>query len=269
MKIAIIGCGYVGSAAAAFWKQKGHAVTVTTTTPSRVEYLKQQYGRALLLIGHHSGNWNALLDDNEAVLLSVAPARATDYENTYLRTAQTLANLLEKNHTVSQVLYTGSTSVYGSHEGKWVDETSELLAESHQSRILIETEKTLLQTSNPPRKVAIFRLAEIYGPGREVHERLKRIQGLSAAGDGSNYTNLIHVDDIVRALDYAITNKMEGIYNLCNDAHLPRREFYDRLCEAHHLQKISWDPAKISIHGGNRRVSNQKIKQAGFTFCHD
>ncbi|NEP07825.1 MAG: NAD(P)-binding domain-containing protein, partial [Okeania sp. SIO4D6] len=40
MKIAIIGCGYVGTKVAKLWSQNGHQVTVTTTTPEKVSELK-------------------------------------------------------------------------------------------------------------------------------------------------------------------------------------------------------------------------------------
>ena len=41
MNIAIIGCGYVGTAVARYWSQQlGYAVTVTTTTQERVAELE-------------------------------------------------------------------------------------------------------------------------------------------------------------------------------------------------------------------------------------
>lgn len=268
MNIAIIGCGYVGSAAADYWQQQGHSITATTTTPAKLDILQQRYGKAVLLVGQQQQGWEHLLENNQVILLSVAPSSSTNYEETYLKTARALTSLLENNGSVSQIIYTGSTSVYGSHEGKWVDETSALLGTTAQSRILIETEQTLLQAMNECRQVAIFRLSEIYGPGREIHERLKRFQEKAAAGDGSNYVNLIHLEDIIRALDFAIVHKLKGIYNLCNDLNMTRKEFYERICEANHLRKVSWDPSKATSHGGNRRVSNQKIKSAGFRFLH-
>ena len=40
MRIAVIGCGYVGSAVANLWHRLGEDVTVTTTTSSKTEVLK-------------------------------------------------------------------------------------------------------------------------------------------------------------------------------------------------------------------------------------
>ena len=40
MKIAIVGCGWVGVRLAAFLKEKNHQVIVTTTTTDKLEYLR-------------------------------------------------------------------------------------------------------------------------------------------------------------------------------------------------------------------------------------
>jgi hypothetical protein len=61
---------------------------------------------------------------------------------------------------------------------------------------------------------------------------------------------------------------LNGIYNLCNDFHIPRKPFYERLCQKRQIPPIQWDPTLTSLHQGNRRVSNQKIKTAGFAFTH-
>jgi nucleoside-diphosphate-sugar epimerase len=265
LKIAVIGCGYVGTAATTMWKALGHEVTATTTRPSRLNELAAIAGHAQLLIGNQPENWKALLDQHQVLLLSVAPSIHSNYSETYLDTAKTLQGLLQTNHSITQVLYIGSTSVYGSHDGAWVDEESPLYPNNDNAKILCQTEKTLLDCSTSARAISIFRLGEIYGPSREIRQRL---QGQSLPGDGSAYTNLIHVEDIVRALDLAIDKQLRGIYNLCNDLHIPRKELYRLICQKHHLPEVTWNPAIPSPHAGNKRISNQKIKDQMFTFLH-
>ena len=114
--------------------------------------------------------------------------------------------------------------------------------------------------------VCIYRLGEIYGPGRWIEERLKRSYQKKFSGDGSPYTNLIHLNDIVSAVNLAINQNLQGIYNLCNDFHIPRRDFYDLLCKKHNIPTIQWDDQLATPHGGNKRVDNQKMKETGFVF---
>lgn len=53
MNIAIIGCGYVGSAVAQYWRQKmNFVVTATTTTPTRVSSLEQVAQKVVVVKGN-------------------------------------------------------------------------------------------------------------------------------------------------------------------------------------------------------------------------
>ena len=148
---------------------------------------------------------------------------------------------------VTQIIYTSSTSVYCEQE--IVYETSPL-----NDGILAKVEKQF------PATALIFRCAGIYGPDREIKNRIKPVM----AGTGNEPTNSIHVEDVVRAIIFGIMGKLSGIYNLCNDDHPTRRELYSEFTET--LPKF--DPSLPLRHGGHKIVSNQKIKQAGFTFLH-
>ncbi len=70
---------------------------------------------------------------------------------------------------VQWVGFLSSTSVYGGHNGDWVDEGSELRANVGNGMSRRQSEESWLQfaavTGLP---VHIFRLAGIYGPGRSA-----------------------------------------------------------------------------------------------------
>ncbi|MGD1867010.1 MAG: NAD(P)-binding domain-containing protein, partial [Phormidesmis sp.] len=51
MKVAIIGCGYVGTAVAKHWKQQGLDILVTTTREERVAELSAMASRVEVLSG--------------------------------------------------------------------------------------------------------------------------------------------------------------------------------------------------------------------------
>lgn len=261
-KIAIIGCGYVGKALAKHWtSSKNYTITVTTRSQEKAKELSHIADNVHILAEINEENLFAVLQNQDIVVITIAADNAGAYEKTYLNTAKVLAKVLSKPHSVKLVIYTSSTSVYGEHGGAWVDEMTTPVPHNSQTQILLETETTLLSLKSPSTKVSLFRLGEIYGPNREISERLRRLNGKALPGTGENYTNLIHVDHIVRIIDQAVQLQLQGIFNLCEDLHLPRMTFYQRICQKENLPQPAWDN-KISPHGGNKKVSNAKIKQA-------
>ena len=258
-RICIIGCGYVGQAAALKWKADGHEITVTTRSLERAYALRPFADLVYIL----SEDWHMLVEKQDVVLLSVAPDLKSDYINTYLRTAETLVASL-KGSSVTQIIYTGSTSVYGEHDGQWVDENTKPQPVNANAQILLSTEHILLKAASEHRKVCVFRLGEIYGPGRSIEGRLKRMQGSLFSGNGESPTNLIHLDEIISALDIAMQNKLDGIYNLCNDTHIPRKDLYKQVCDQQGLPQVQWSPAAANPHAGHKKVSNEKLKSTGW-----
>ncbi|HEY9875272.1 MAG TPA: NAD(P)H-binding protein, partial [Candidatus Obscuribacterales bacterium] len=125
MNVAIIGCGYVGTRIAQFWRRELDLfVTATTTTPERVASLEEVAQRVIVVKGNDPVGLKSVLENQDTVLLSIGASSADVYEETYLQTAQTLVSVLEQVPTVRQLIYTGSYSVYGDKNGASVDESS-------------------------------------------------------------------------------------------------------------------------------------------------
>lgn len=269
MNVAIIGCGYVGCAVAQFWQQKmTFVVTATTTTPERVPELQRVAQQVVVVQGNDSDLLKSVLKNQDVVLLSVGAKSADVYEETYLHTAQTLVSVLKQIPSVQQLIYTGSYAVYGDRNGAWVDEES-LIAPAHQNgQILSDTEQVLLSASSENLRVCILRLGGIYGPGRELVKIFGRSAGTTRPGNGKDTTNWIHLDDIIGGIKFARRNRLQGIYNLVDDAHLTTGELLDRVCETHNLPKVKWDSSQESKRPYNAKVSNKKIKDAGYKFIH-
>ena len=61
--------------------------------------------------------------------------------------------------------YTSSTSVYGQTSGEWVDESSPATPSTETGRILIETERLVLEAAAGGVPGRVLRVAGIYGPG--------------------------------------------------------------------------------------------------------
>ena len=269
MNIAVVGCGYVGGKTAEIWKERGIHVTGTTRRPERLQTISKYAQKSVLLKGNDEAEFASLIAANEVILISLGADRPEDYDSAYRHTAQTFRNLaIAMDYPPRRLIYTSSASVYGDQNGHFVDEDANLLSDSEQGKILIETERLYHSLTEFGWHVCILRLAEIYGPGREISEKIKRYQNHSIPGNGQQFTNMVHRDDCSRAIDYALRQHLEGTFNLADDVHPTRKELYHQVAEKEHLPEPHWDPNLTRLHSGNKRVSNHKIKAAGFTFLY-
>lgn len=268
MNVAIIGCGYVGYQVAQYWQQKmNFVVSATTTSPERVSALQSVSQRVVVACGNDLDSLKSVLHNQDVVLLSVAAKGAEVYEETYLQTAQNLVSSLQQIKSVKQLIYTGSYAVYGDRNGVWVDEETPLAPPNLNAQILRKTEDVLLSASNENLRVCIFRVGGIYGPGRELLKIFSKYSGTTRTG-GEDITNWIHLDDIVAAIEFARNRRLQGIYNLVDDAHLTSRELLDSLFEKHNLPKVIWDTSIKNTRPYNAWVSNEKLKEAGYQLIH-
>ena len=268
MKIAIVGCGYVGTRVAKKLRgQSDYTVTATTTTPERVAQLEGVAQRVAVLKGNDIDAMTAVLQEQDAVMLCVGARNPHSYKESYLDTAKTLVSMLQQTPTVKQVIYTGTYSVYGDRQGELVTEESAVAPANPNGEILAETERILLAASSPNLQVSILRLGGIYGPTRELVKIFGGWAGSTRPGAGEDVTNWVHTDDIVGGMIFALENRLQGIYNLVGDVALSSGELLDRIFETHNLPKASWDGSP-SVRPYNARVSNLKIKAAGYQFIH-
>jgi nucleoside-diphosphate-sugar epimerase len=262
-KIAIIGCGYVGFAIASFWKDRGHKVTVTTTTPEKVTQLNQVAQKVVVLQGDDLNSLKEVVKDQEVILLCVGFRNRANYSQTYLGTAKNLILAVKEDPSLQQLIYTSSYSVLGDKQGAWADENSAVNPLNENSQILAETEEILLKAQKESLKVCILRLAGIYGEGRELIKIFRSWAGTTRPGNGEDYTNWVHLKDIVGGIELSREQQLTGVYNLTGDRPLLRKEFFQRLFATHNLPSLIWDASIPSTRSYNLRLSNTKIKNAG------
>lgn len=262
--IAILGAGYIGAALAGQLTKSGYEVTATTTSRERESELNKVAQQVWVMRGDDKKRMKDLVEQHEILVLTMAPKDRSpqQYEKTYLDTVKSLINALREGSKVKKILYTSSTSVYKEKEGGEVTELSPL----KKDHLLVQVEKTLQEEVPHEISLQILRLGGITGPGREIAQRAKRFEQGPVAGTGEEYTNSVHRDDVVGALSWLIEKQFQEteIYNLCCDTHPRRKELYGRYVKG----GISWDSTKPQVYGGNKRVSSEKIKGAGYEIRH-
>ena len=262
MNILIIGCGYIGMPLAKYFVQKGHFITATTHNPTKLKLLSKIAQKSLILKGSDSSEITHLLKENKSIIVTIAADSLEDYEEAYLKTAHSIKHAACHLDEPFMVIYTSRGIVYGDHDGRWVDETASLNSTLDKSKVLIETELTFESLKNLGVKVCILRLAEVYGPSFELSSKAQKIYPASS----NFYTNMVHQEDVVRAIAYAHEHKLEGIYNIVDDDHPTRQKLFDKLLEKLNVEKVDWSAKPFLLNNGNRRESNHKIKSEGFEF---
>lgn len=271
MKALIIGCGYVGSRVARFWHEAGEGVTVTTTTEAKKSQLKEIASEVVVLTGSDLSTLKQVVANQDVIVLCVGAKQSSPegYKKAYLETAHNVVTAIKANNSVQQLIYTSSYGILSNKNGDTVDESISVNPATEKGKIMAQTESVLLSAvDNTAFNVCVFRLSGIYGKGRELIKIFKSRAGTTQPGEGKNYTNWVHVDDIVRAIDFASRQRLQGIYNLTSEEVLTKKEFFHKLFQAHNLADIIWDSSQPSTGSYNMRLSNQKLKNAGFEFAH-
>jgi len=161
--------------------------------------------------------------------------------------------------------YLGTTGVYGDRQGAWVDETDRPLPSQPRTKRRVAAEGHWLASGLPAH---IFRLAGIYGPGRNALETVKSGRAHRIVKPGQMFGR-IHVDDIVQVLKASIAKPNPGaIYNVADDEPAPPQDvitFAAGLLSVEPPPEVPYEKADLSaaarsFYADNRRVANGRIR---------
>lgn len=164
---------------------------------------------------------------------------------------------------LARFVFVSSSAVYGEHGGGWVDEATPPAPPGFNGRVLLEAEAALAAQRWP---VTALRLAGLYGPGRT--RLIEEIRGgrARAPRDPPFWSNRIHVDDAVAALELLLKLPAPApIYVGVDDTPLPLHELYAALAAHLGVPVPAEGPPPSGI--GSKRLSNARLRAAGFAPC--
>lgn len=258
-RIAIVGCGYVGSALAKALVEKGHVVVGTTTSAQRRAALGALGIEPVVVEVDEVDRLRGALADCTVVYLTIAPRhRGEPYTEVYVKGVERLLAAVAGT-AVERIIYTSSTRVYGQDTGEWVDETSPTEPGDEKGGILLQAEQRLLSGAEALGLGAtVLRLCGIYGPGRDVSAHISRYAGVERH-DGEKYVNLIHLEDITAALCRLVDVAYHGVLNLADDRPLKRRDYFNRLLAKAGMPPVQWTASADT--GLGKRIRNDLVKR--------
>ncbi|MGI9493564.1 MAG: SDR family oxidoreductase [Geminicoccaceae bacterium] len=254
------GLGYSAMALARRLKDDGWTIAGTTRTEEKWATLQAEEIDAHLFSRDHP-----LSDPNEALkgvthlLTSIAPDEVGD---------PVLGCHIEEltaGDRIAWVGYLGTTGVYGDRNGAWVDEADSPEPTLPRTERRVAAEGHWLASGLP---VHIFRLAGIYGPGRNALETVKSGRARRVVKPGQMFGR-VHVDDIAQTLLASIERPNPGaIYNVADDEPAPPQDVITYASELLGVEpppevpfeKADLSAAARSFYADNRRVANHRIR---------
>lgn len=188
------------------------------------------------------------------------------YRLAYLEGVEQMIESLQRQKvSPKRIFFVSSTGVYAQQNGEEVDETSPTQPQSFSGQLLLQGEEALHLSPWP---VTILRFSGIYGPGRERLIRQVKEERFPAP-EPLQFSNRIHIEDGARALVHLLLKDadqaaLEDIYLISDCEPTPLQEVTDWL--AHQLGILPQPGKEQPRRGGNKRISNQRLKATGFTF---
>ncbi len=129
-----------------------------------------------------------------------------------------LGDAIARLSGVEWIGYLSTTGVYGDRQGGWVSEEDAPDPGQPRSRLRLAAERDWLAFGDRRGvPVHVFRLAGIYGPGRNVLDRLRDGTARRIVKPGQVFSR-VHVEDVAAVLRASIARPRAGrVYNVADD----------------------------------------------------
>jgi nucleoside-diphosphate-sugar epimerase len=230
MRVAILGCGYVGLELGRQLGESGHDVVGVRRSDEGLAAIEEAGFEAIRADVTDAESLSAVPDVDWLVFAASSGGRGADAARRVfvdgLRTA--IEQFAARDDTPDRLVYTSSTGVYGDHDGDFVDESTPLDPTTEKTEVLVEAERVAREVANESGiDGTVARFAGLYGPDRY---RLNRyLDGPVTEG----YLNMVHRDDAAGAVAYLLENGLarDEVVLVADDEPADKWTFADWLAE--------------------------------------
>ena len=187
-------------------------LSVTSREVSKEKKIDEiSYNNYQFTDGNFDKNLLNKLKQSDHILISIPPVKGED-----LVIKNFKENIKECNP--KWVTYLSATSVYGNHQGEWVNELSKTNPTSSNGVDRLSAERSWLDFANKQNiPLQIFRLSGIYSNRRNILVKLKSGKA-NIINKKNHFFSRIHVEDIANVLFRSLSSfKSSEIYNISDD----------------------------------------------------
>jgi nucleoside-diphosphate-sugar epimerase len=245
----IFGYGFIGAAFAEKARAAGFDLVATARSADKRRLLERQG-----IVAVDPEDRKALRDAAAAEAVLITPAPDDDGCPAF----RALHELIDVNRWIG---YLSTTGVYGDRGGGWVFEDSAPVPTSIEGQRRAKAENQWLTKG-----AHLFRLPGLYGPGRNIIERLRDGTARHVHVEGHVFSRLHH-DDCAAGLMASVGRPRPGrAYNLCDDKPASAEEV---LFYAAQLTGLAVPPLSAfedlpattkRFYADNKRVANARAK---------
>jgi len=129
---------------------------------------------------------------------------------------------------------------------------------SNKSRIMLTAEQSVLESKID---YVILRCSGLFGPNRHPARFVAKLSSISNVAP----VNMVHLDDVVNAIEYSLTHINNQIVNVSTPNTVTKYQFYQQALQ-HYAEPITM-PETNSVN--TKRISAEKLLTTGFTFKFD
>ena len=265
MNLVVLGMGYSAAAFVAQAKNDVSSVTATVRSAEKVQALAATGIDAMMLNGTgFDARLPAAIHAADALLVSVPAEEGGD------PVLPLLGEIIAAAPRLGWIGYLSTVGVYGDHQGEAVDESAALRTTSPRGlRRIAAEEGWLALGARSGKAVHVFRLAGIYGPGRNQLVALREGTARRIIKPGQMFSR-IHVDDIAGACLASLVRPEGGtIYNVADDEPAPPQDVI--ACAASLLglpppleepfETAQMSPMARSFYMDSRRILNRRLRR--------
>lgn len=265
-KLFVFGLGFSALTLARRLGSRGWTIAGTVRGAEKAAALAAEGIEAVTFDGTGPGTGVAgALAGADHVVVSIPPGEAGDPVLRFHR-----SDLARRSGEIRWLGYLSTIGVYGNRDGGWITEEDETDPVSPRNARRVEAEADWLAfgaaTGIP---VMLFRIAGIYGPGRNALVSLANGTARRIVKPGQVF-NRIHVEDIAGVLEASMARpRAGGIYNLADDLPAPPQDVITYAAAKLGIEpppEVPFEAADMtpmarSFYSSNRRASNARIKE--------
>jgi nucleoside-diphosphate-sugar epimerase len=268
MRVAVLGCGYVGLELGRQLADRGHEVVGVRR--SGLDQVREA-GLDAVRADVTEPDTLAAVPDADALVFAASSGGgdAAAARELYVGGLRTVASAFGgRGDPPERLVYTSSTGVYGDHGGDWVDEDTPLDPTTEKTRALVAAERAAREA---PFDTTVVRFAGLYGPGRYRLERY--LDGPVTEG----YLNMIHRDDAAGTVRFALDGDADTLL-AADDEPASKWAFADWLADACGVSRppkrtreaalADRDPESPAARRlrTSKRCSNRRLRDLGYEF---
>lgn len=242
MKIAVLGCGYVGAEFARQAKAAGHEVLGVVRSEASRDNLRAE-GLAAEAFDLYAGDWALLPKQFDAVVYAASTggggpeAYALAYDVGVKRSVAWARDV-----GAQAFVFTSSTGVYRQDDGTLVDEES-VVGGAPTADAILGGERAVLSSGFA--KARVLRFGGLYGPGRHhLVDQLRRGERV-IGGRVDHYINYLHRDDAASSVLAALVGGPAGarVYNVGDGCPVTKEALARRVAERLGQSAPLFDPS--------------------------